>query len=206
MKITVVFSPIDLQFPSSQYPEIQPLQDMNDLNFAGKGFAHHLASVELDVPQRNWVDGAGILLLLRMFLLERSRLRCSPSTMTTRMTLQFKGSVIPIKKKQQLTCHGSQLRILYGNPTRDYPQPNQPKVQGSSVDSFNKHLAKVQRESKKRIAQQFLGRTFSGKIFEEMPWVVVFVLDGFLVPFLCLFMVVYTIYGWCLLFLSSLNR
>ena len=54
---------------------LEKYQDMNDLNFAGKGFAHHLASVELD-------------------------------------------------------------------------------VQGSSVDSFSEHLAKVQRESRQRIAQQ----------------------------------------------------
>jgi len=54
---------------------LEKYQDMNDLNFAGKGFVHHLASVELD-------------------------------------------------------------------------------VQGSSVDSFSEHLAKVQRESRQRIAQQ----------------------------------------------------
>lgn len=72
--------PLVPKFPS--YPrKPPPLQDMNDLNFAGKGFVHHLASVELDVPQSD-LEGSIFWFFSGCFSFPRSRRRCSSSTTT----------------------------------------------------------------------------------------------------------------------------
>lgn len=158
---------------------------MNDLNFAGKGFAHHLASVELDVPQSCWFGGFDFLLFLGMFLQERSRLRCS-STMTTRPCTLRRSKTYHIKMRQKLATVPS----ILGGVTI----PNQPryKVVASTA------LASIWRRCNAKVgngllnsslAEVFLRRTRRYAVLLFCVWWV-------LGPLLCHFAIFCRCFGW----------
>ena len=170
----VVFSPIDLQsaFAGHEWPQLCRKRLCPSF---GQRWARRATELLI------W--GAGIFFLGGgMFLLERSRLRCSSSTMT-RTTLQFKSYMI-LTKSKRLTCHGSQhagsgsFVSCMGTLPGTIPNQINPRYKAAASTA----LANIWRRCNAKVgngllssssAERFQGR-FSKKchgLFDDVWWV-----------------------------------